>query len=108
MLKSHTLVPDVEFSAIRYELRPALAPNGEVATGLFNAWIVIDNPAQLNSYTTEIAKEIVLAFRQASMDRRVVCVVFTATGDKAFTTGLSQRRMASIMSLKTRMYCLYS
>ena len=107
MLKSHTLVPDVEFSAIRYELRPALSPTGEVATGLFNAWIIIDNQPQLNSYTTEIAKEIVLAFRQASMDRRVVCVVFTATGDKAFCTGGNTKEYAEYYAGNPQEYKQY-
>ena len=107
MLKSHTLVPEQDFREIRYELRPAIAPNGDVAPGLFNAWIVIDNPAQLNSYTTEIAKEIVLAFRQASMDRRVVCVVFTATGDRAFCTGGNTKEYAEYYSGNPQEYKQY-
>ncbi|MEK7839382.1 MAG: enoyl-CoA hydratase-related protein, partial [candidate division NC10 bacterium] len=94
MLKSHTLVPEYAFEHIRYELKPATDPRGRPVEGLFNAWIVIDNPSQLNSYTTEIAKEIILAFRQASMDRSVVCVVFTATGDKAFCTGGNTKEYA--------------
>ena len=106
-LKSHTLVPDVEFRAIRYELRPALAPNGAVAAGLFNAWIIIDNPPQLNSYTTEMAKEIVLAFRQASMDRRIVCVVFTATGDRAFCTGGNTKEYAEYYAGNPQEYKQY-
>jgi 6-oxo-cyclohex-1-ene-carbonyl-CoA hydrolase len=107
MLKSHTLVPDVEFRAIRYELRPAISPAGQPVPGLFNAWIVIDNPAQLNSYTTDIAKEIVLAFRQASMDRRVVCVVFTATGDKAFCTGGNTKEYAEYYAGNPQEYKQY-
>jgi 6-oxo-cyclohex-1-ene-carbonyl-CoA hydrolase len=107
MLKSHTLVPEVAFREIRYELKPALAPGGGAAAGLFNAWIVIDNPSELNSYTTEIAKEIVLAFRQASMDRRVVCVVFTATGDKAFCTGGNTREYAEYYAGNPQEYKQY-
>lgn len=86
-LTSHTLVPDRDFSEIGYELRPALDPEGAPAKGLHNAWIILDNPSQYNSYTTEAVKELILAFRQASMDRSVVTVVFTAVGDKAFCTG---------------------
>ena len=107
MLKSHTLVPEQDFREIHYELRPAVAPNGDVVPGLFNAWIVIDNPSQLNSYTTEIAKEIVLAFRQASMDRRVVCVVFTATGDKAFCTGGNTKEYAEYYAGNPQEYKQY-
>ena len=94
MLTSHTLVPDWNFTRIGYELRPARAPSGHPVDGLFNAWIILDNPSQLNSYTTEMVKEVVLAFRQASMDRRVVAVVFTAVGEKAFCTGGNTREYA--------------
>jgi 6-oxo-cyclohex-1-ene-carbonyl-CoA hydrolase len=87
MLKEHTLVPNGTFHHIRYELRPALDPQGRVAAGLFNAWIILNNPSQLNSYTTEAVKEVILAFRRASMDRSVVACVFTAVGDAAFCTG---------------------
>ena len=107
MLKSHTLVPDVAFTQIRYEKRPARDPGGAPVEGLFNAWIVIDNPPQLNSYTTEIAKEIVLAFRQASMDRAVVAVVFTATGDKAFCTGGNTREYAEYYAGNPQEYKQY-
>lgn len=107
MLKSHTLVPDWKFEHLGYELRPALDPQGRAAEGLFNAWIVIDNPSQLNSYTTEIAKEVVIAFRQASMDRRVVCVVFTATGDKAFCTGGNTKEYAEYYAGNPQEYRQY-
>jgi 6-oxo-cyclohex-1-ene-carbonyl-CoA hydrolase len=94
MLKSHTLVPEVDCENIRYELRPALDPSGDMVEGLFNAWIILDNPSQYNSYTTETVKEVILAFRQASMDRSVVCCVFTAVGDKAFCTGGNTKEYA--------------
>ncbi len=87
MLKSHALVADPAFAHIRYELRPAVSPEGEPVAGLHNAWIVLDNPRQHNSYTTEAVKEVILAFRQASVDRSVVACVFTAVGDQAFCTG---------------------
>jgi len=107
MLKSHTLVPDWNFQHLKYELRNALDPQGRPVEGLFNAWIVIDNPSQLNSYTTEIAKEVVLAFRQASMDRSVVCVVFTATGDKAFCTGGNTKEYAEYYAGNPQEYKQY-
>jgi 6-oxo-cyclohex-1-ene-carbonyl-CoA hydrolase len=94
MLKTHTLVPDGEFCEILYELRPALDPAGAAVPGLHNAWIVLNNPDQLNSYTTDAVKEIILAFRRASMDRSVVCVVFTAVGDQAFCTGGNTKEYA--------------
>lgn len=94
-LKSHTLVPPVAFEEIIYDLRPALGPDGSPVDGLKNAWISLDNPSQYNSYTTAAVKELILAFRQASMDRSVVAVVFTAVGHKAFCTGGNTREYAS-------------
>src|SRR5678816_3188465 len=107
MLKSHTLVPDPVYGHIRYELKPAIDPAGNVVPGLFNAWILIDNPAQLNSYTTEAVKELILAFRQASMDRRVVAVVFTAAGDKAFCTGGNTKEYAEYYAGNPQEYKQY-
>ncbi len=107
MLKSHTLVPNFKFEHVKYELKPAIDPKGKPAEGLFNAWIVIDNPSQLNSYTTDIAREVTLAFREASMDRRVVCVVFTATGDKAFCTGGNTKEYAEYYAGNPQEYKQY-
>jgi 6-oxo-cyclohex-1-ene-carbonyl-CoA hydrolase len=107
MLKSHTLVPDADFTSIRYELRPALDAQGSVADGLFNAWIVLDNPDQLNSYTTEAVKEVILAFRRASMDRRVASCVFTAVGDAAFCTGGNTKEYAEYYAGNPQEYKQY-
>jgi 6-oxo-cyclohex-1-ene-carbonyl-CoA hydrolase len=107
MLKSHTLVPERTFEEIRYELRPVLDPDGEPVDGLFNAWILLDNPEQLNSYTTDAVKEVILAFRQASMDRRVVCCVFTAVGDRAFCTGGNTKEYAEYYAGNPQEYKQY-
>jgi 6-oxo-cyclohex-1-ene-carbonyl-CoA hydrolase len=107
MLKSHTLVPDHDYTHIHYELRPAVAPTGLPVEGLFNAWIILDNPTQYNSYTTDAVKEVILAFRQASMDRRVVACVFTATGDKAFCTGGNTKEYAEYYSGNPQEYKQY-
>ena len=107
MLKSHTLVPDGEYCEILYELRPALDPAGKPVPGLHNAWIILNNPGQLNSYTTEAVKEVILAFRRASMDRSVVCVVFTAVGDQAFCTGGNTREYAEYYAGNPQEYKQY-
>jgi 6-oxo-cyclohex-1-ene-carbonyl-CoA hydrolase len=83
----HDLACDREFTNLRYEMRPLLHPDGSADPQLVNAWIVLDNPAQYNSYTTAALAELVLAMRRASNDARVQCVVFTAVGEKAFCTG---------------------
>jgi 6-oxo-cyclohex-1-ene-carbonyl-CoA hydrolase len=106
-VKDHSLVPDYRFQHIGYELRPARDSRGDAVDGLFNAWIVLDNPSQLNSYTTDMAREIGIAFRQASMDRRVVCCVFTATGDKAFCTGGNTKEYAEYYAGNPQEYKQY-
>ena len=93
-LKSHDLVDDIRRPGIRYELRPAQRPDGTPAAGLFNAWITLDNPAQFNSYTTDMVKGVILAFRAASNARDVNCVVFTGAGDRAFCTGGNTKEYA--------------
>jgi len=106
-MKSHTLVDDYAYRLIRYELRPARDAAGGNVPRLFNAWIALDNPAQLNSYTTDTVKELILAFRQASMDRSVVAVVFTATGDKAFCTGGNTKEYAEYYAGNPQEYKQY-
>ncbi len=83
----HELAPGYKFTEIRYEKRALLDASGAEVPGLFNAWIWLDNAKQYNSYNTRAMAELVLAFRKASNEPDVACVVFTAVGDKAFCTG---------------------
>ena len=92
--KNHDLVDDIAKPGVRYETRPASEPDGTIVPGLFNAWITLDNPAQYNSYTTDMVKGVILAFRAASNARDVNCVVFTGAGDKAFCTGGNTKEYA--------------
>lgn len=92
-LKDHNLA-EIVVPGVRYEKRPAKTPDGKPATGLYNAWIWLDNPAQYNSYTTEMVKGVIAAFRAASNARDVNCVVFTGVGDKAFCTGGNTKEYA--------------
>jgi 6-oxo-cyclohex-1-ene-carbonyl-CoA hydrolase len=105
-LVSHNLV-DVEFKEILYELHPCLDNSGSEVDGLFNAWISLNNPKQYNSYTTAAVKEVILAFRQASNDRSVVAVVFTAVGDRAFCTGGNTKEYAEYYSGRPLEYKQY-
>ena len=93
-LKGHDLVDDIAKPGVRYEMKPARTPDGREAHGLYNAWITLDNPTQFNSYTTDMVKGVILAFRAASNARDVNCVVFTGTGDKAFCTGGNTKEYA--------------
>jgi 6-oxo-cyclohex-1-ene-carbonyl-CoA hydrolase len=86
-LVNHELIDDHDYNEILYEERPVFDSGGVAVDGLHAVWIMLDNPEQLNSYTTSSAKEIILAFRRASVDRAAVAVVFTGSGDRAFCTG---------------------
>jgi 6-oxo-cyclohex-1-ene-carbonyl-CoA hydrolase len=92
--KNHDLVDDIAKPGVRYEKRPATTPDGATVPGLYNAWITLDNPSQYNSYTTDMVKGAILAFRAASNARDVNCVVFTGAGDKAFCTGGNTKEYA--------------
>ena len=92
-IKSHDLA-DITFPGVKLEKRPAKTPDGKVVPGLFNAWIWLDNAQQYNSYTTEMVKGVILAFRAASNARDVSSVVFTGVGDKAFCTGGNTKEYA--------------
>ena len=92
-LKDHDL-PGIDCTGVRYEKRPARTPDGKEVAGLYNAWIWLDNPGQYNSYTTEMVKAVILAFRAASDARDVSSVVFTGVGDKAFCTGGNTKEYA--------------
>jgi 6-oxo-cyclohex-1-ene-carbonyl-CoA hydrolase len=107
MLKSHTLTDGHAYSHIRVERRPATDACGHAVSGLVNTWIALDNAPQMNSYTTEAVKEVILAFREASMDRSVVAVVFTATGDKAFCSGGNTKEYAEYYAGNPQEYKQY-
>ncbi len=92
---------------VRYERRPAKRRDGSEAEGLYNAWIVLNNPKQYNSYTTDMCKALILAFRRASMDRAVNAVVFTAVGDKAFCTGGNTKEYAEYYAGNPQEYRQY-
>src|SRR3990172_9441290 len=93
VLKNHDLA-EIAVPGVRVEKLLARMPDGKAAAGLYNAWIWLDNPSQFNSYTTEIAKGVILAFPSPSNARDVNCVVFTGVGDKAFCTGGNTKEYA--------------
>jgi len=73
-------IEELSGGMILYEKRPAKRLDGSEAAGLTNAWIILNNPGQYNSYTTDMVKAAILAFRRASCDREVNAVVFTGAG----------------------------
>ena len=86
-LKDHDLIVERRHAGVRVEPRPLRSPEGDEVPGLHVVWITLDNPAQHNSYTTEMIKGVIAGMRRASNDRAAVAVVLTGAGDKAFCTG---------------------
>ena len=106
-LKSHDLVADFPKSKVRVEARPVKDRSGRVVDGLHTTWIVLDNESQLNSYTTEMVKEVILAFRAASNDRAAVAVVFTGAGTRAFCSGGNTQEYADYYAGRPEEYRQY-
>lgn len=110
-IKDHDLWGDEfiggEPPTVQYELKPIVSPKGEKVDGLFSAWVILDNPRQYNSYTTDMVKGVISGFHRASMDRRVVAVVFTAVGNRAFCTGGNTKEYAEYYSSRPTEYGLY-
>ena len=109
--RPHDLVPDAARAAVCeqviYEKRPAKNADGSVVDGLYNAWIILDNPDQFNSYTTAMVKSVILAFRAASNARDVNAVVFTGTGARAFCAGGNTKEYAEYYAGRPQEYRQY-
>ena len=106
-LIDHNLTDAPMDAGVLFEMRPARTPDGQEVPGLFNAWIILNNPGQFNSYTTEMVKSVILAFRAASNARDVACVVFTGAGDRAFCTGGNTKEYAEYYAGNPQEYRQY-
>jgi len=93
-VNNHNLVESLSPREILVERRPIRDRAGKPVEGLHNVWIILNNPSELNSYTTSMAKEIILAVREASNDRAAVAVVLTGAGNRAFCSGGNTREYA--------------
>jgi 6-oxo-cyclohex-1-ene-carbonyl-CoA hydrolase len=96
VMKNHNLVDLAPRENILVEKRLVRARDGSEVPDLHNVWITLNNPAELNSYTTDMAKEIILALREASNDRAAVAVVLTGAGNRAFCAGGNTREYAEV------------
>jgi len=108
-LKDHQLVGDEYFGkeppCTMYEKKPLVNPQtGETVDGLYTAWVTLNNPAQYNSYTTEMVKGVIAGMKKASAERDVVAIIFTAVGDRAFCTGGNTKEYAEYYTLRPREY----
>ncbi|MCP5365802.1 MAG: 6-oxocyclohex-1-ene-1-carbonyl-CoA hydratase [Hyphomicrobiales bacterium] len=110
-LKDHNLIGletlAVADDSVMFEKRPVKDESGAPIPGLFNAWITLNNPSQFNSYTTDMVKRVILAFRAASNARDVNAVVFTGAGNKAFCTGGNTKEYAEYYAGNPQEYRQY-
>jgi 6-oxocyclohex-1-ene-carbonyl-CoA hydrolase len=95
-MKNHSLLENFVPCEISVEQRPVHDRQGKPVRELHNLWITLNNPQELNSYTTTMAKEIILALRAASNDRAAVAVVLTGAGSRAFCAGGNTREYAEV------------
>jgi 6-oxo-cyclohex-1-ene-carbonyl-CoA hydrolase len=110
--KDHDLYGNEHFGTeapcVIYETKPIIDPKtGNEVPQLTSAWITLNNPAQFNSYTTEMVKGVIAGMQKASADRGVVAVVFTAVGDKAFCTGGNTKEYSEYYSMNGTEYGYY-
>jgi len=96
-----------EAPCVVYEKRPLKDPKGNIVPDLFVSWIRLNNPAQYNSYTTEMVKGVIAGFENSSVDRSVVATVFTATGPFAFCTGGNTKEYSEYYSKRPEEYGAY-
>ena len=106
-LMDHELIAGAELRHLRYQERPVKDRRGQPVADLHQVWIWLDNEPQLNSYTTAAVKDVILAFRRASADRRCVAVVFTGAGKRAFCTGGNTEEYATYYAGRPAEYLQY-
>ncbi len=111
-IKDHQIYGDEHFGTESpctvYEKKPLINPEtGETVEGLYSAWITLNNPDQLNSYTTQMIKGVTAGMHKASMERDVMTIVFTAAGDRAFCTGGNTKEYAEYYSRRPLEYTQY-
>ena len=101
--RNHDLPAALTSGKVRYETRPLEG----VSDLLHTVWITLDNPEQLNSYTTDMVKDVILGFRRASNDRAAVAVIFTGSGTRAFCTGGNTAEYATYYAGRPQEYMQY-
>jgi 6-oxo-cyclohex-1-ene-carbonyl-CoA hydrolase len=105
--KDHDLTAEPGRPGVLYEERALLDAAGRAVPALHTVWITLDNQHQLNSYTTDMVKGVILGMRRASTDRGCVAVVFTGAGDRAFCTGGNTKEYAEYYAGRPEEYRQY-
>jgi 6-oxocyclohex-1-ene-carbonyl-CoA hydrolase len=95
-MNDHNLVADFTPKEIVVSRRSVRDSKGLPVEGLHNVWITLNNPDEMNSYTTTMIKEVILAIREASNDRAAVAVILTGAGTVSFCTGGNTREYSEV------------
>ncbi len=90
-----------------FEKTPLQDAEGKPVDGLYVARITLNNPAQYNSYTTQMVKGVIAALQSASTDRTVVATVLTGAGHQAFCTGGNTKEYAEYYAGRPEEYGAY-
>jgi len=90
-----------------FEKLPLRDPEGNEIKDLYTVRVTLNNPKQLNSYTTGMVKGVIAGFDRASSDRSVVAVVITGAGDRSFCTGGNTREYSEYYSRRPNEYGEY-
>jgi 6-oxo-cyclohex-1-ene-carbonyl-CoA hydrolase len=90
-----------------FEKLPLRDPEGNEIKDLYTVRITLNNPKQLNSYTTGMVKGVIAGFDRASSDRSVVAVVITGAGDRSFCTGGNTKEYSEYYSRRPNEYGEY-
>lgn len=106
-MKEHKVEGGDCWREILYDRKTLLDFEGHGVEGLYEVWISLNNPKQLNSYTTAALRELVVAFRRASGDPAAVSVVLTAVGDRAFCSGGNTKEYAECYAGRPEEYAGY-
>ena len=65
-IKNHALHGDTHWSkqapSVVYDKKPLTDPTGKPIDDLYVSWIILNNPQQYNSYTTEMVKGVIAGF----------------------------------------------
>jgi 6-oxocyclohex-1-ene-carbonyl-CoA hydrolase len=105
--KDHDLDLPRDTPGIVYEDVPLRDPSGRETPGVHTVRITLDNPDQLNSYTTAMVKGVIAGMRRAGNDRGAVAVVLTGSGTRAFCTGGNTAEYATYYAGRPEEYRQY-
>jgi len=106
-MNDHNLIAGFAPKNLAVSRRAVFDRGGVPIDGLHNVWITLDNPKELNSYTTSMLKELILTLREASNDRAAVAVVLTGAGTTSFCTGGNTREYAEVYAGRPGEYRQY-